>query len=51
MSMGLNRAGVVRDGMACLGISPPAPHGKVLLHLKLLKNLFKMACNVESRVG
>jgi hypothetical protein len=49
--MGLRRAGVMRDGMACLGISPAAPHGKVVLHFKLIKDLFEMVGNVESMVG
>lgn len=49
--MGLNRAGVKRDGMACLGIDPTAPHGKEMLHFKLIKSLFEMVGNVESMVG
>ena len=51
--MGLRRAGVVRDGMACLGIIPTAPHGKVVLHFgfDLIKGLFERIGEVEPMAG
>ena len=52
MPMGLERAGVVRDGMACLGINPTTPHGKVILHFEPIMDLLKIVGNVESgRLG
>jgi hypothetical protein len=49
--MGLHRAGVMRDGMACLGIIPTTPHGKAVLHFGLNKDLLERVGNVESVVG
>lgn len=50
-AMGLHRAGVMRDGMACLGIIPTTPHGKAVLHFGLNKDLFERVGNVELVVG